>query len=332
MNSLTPFETTEPDEDAMVQDMIGILRRKMERDYAAGATKRDAHPKHVGLLRASFSVEADLPPQLRVGVFAQPATYDAWVRLSNANGTPQSDAVADIRGCAIKLLGVAGERIAESDEPGSQDFLLVSIPTMPLGTVKLFHDLIYYSIERSALFFLAKMLLTGRWRVVKALERAKTHPSSPLDIRYWSTTPYLFGADRVVKYSLRPTSAHRSVLPSALTDNYLSDNLQQHLAQADASFDFVLQLRADPTAMPVEDAAVEWREDASPFVKVATLRIERQDFRTAERDALAEALAFSPWHARVEHRPLGAVNRARMRIYKALSDFRRQRDQRTAAP
>src|SRR5207247_1477621 len=130
-----------------------------------------------------------------------------------------------------------------SDEPLSQDFLLVSMPTMPLGTVKLFHDAIYYSIERSALFFVAKMLLTGRSRVLKALRRAKAHPASPLDIRYWSTTPYRFGADRVVKYSLRPTSAHRSVLPSSLTEHYLSDNLQQHLAQADASFDFIVQLR-----------------------------------------------------------------------------------------
>ena len=332
MNSLTPFETAEPDEDTMVQDLIGILRRKMERDYAAGATKRDAHPKHVGLLRASFSVEPDLPLHLRVGVFAQAATYDTWVRLSNANGTPQSDAVADIRGCAIKLLGVVGEPIAESDEPGSQDFLLVSIPTMPLGTVKLFHDAIYYSIERSRLFFVAKMLLTGQSRVLKALQSAKTHPTSPLDIRYWSTTPYRFGTDRVVKYSLRPTSARRSVLPSTLSDNYLSDNLQQHLGQADASFDFMLQLRTEPAAMPVEDSAVEWREEASPFVKVATLRIARQDFRSTERDDMAEALAFSPAHARVEHRPLGAVNRARMRIYKALSDFRHQRDRRTAAP
>jgi hypothetical protein len=300
----------------------------MERDYPAGGTRRDAHPKHTGLLRARFTVEAELPPALRVGVFAAAASYDAWVRLSNASGTPQSDAIRDVRGCAIKLLKVGGTPIAENDEPGNQDFLLVSIPTMPLGTVKLFHDAIYYSIERSRLQLIVKMLLTGNGRVLKALDGARTHPTSPLDIRYWSTTPYLLGAEQVVKYSLVPTSPRKSAMPATRTDTYLSDNLAQHLREADASFDFMVQRRGAAASMPVENAAIEWREDVAPFVKVATLHIPQQDFRTAERDAQAEALAFSPGHARIEHRPIGAVNRARMRIYKALADFRHQRDQR----
>jgi hypothetical protein len=66
--------------------------------------------------------------------------------------------------------------------------------------------------------------------------------------------------------------------------------------------------------------------------KVATLHIPKQDFRRAERDEMSERLAFSPAHAGVDHRPIGAVNRARMRIYKLLSGFRHARDQRTPAP
>lgn len=326
MKTLSQFESSEADEDALVANMIDILRRKMEQDYPAGATKRDAHPKHVGLLRAKFTVVPDLPSNLRIGVFAAGASYDAWVRLSNANGTPQSDAVADVRGCAIKLLNVPGTAIPESDEPGTQDFLTVSMPTMPLGTVALFRDAVYYTVERSRLQYLLKMLLTGKGKIVQALQRGRIHPTSPLDIRYWSTTPYLFGADRVAKYSVVPTSSRKSTLPATLTETYLADNLQQHLAQSDATFDFKIQLRTDPASMPVEDAGVEWREQQSPFIKVATLVIPKQDFRTPERADVAEALAFSPAHARIEHRPIGAVNRARMRIYKALADFRRQRD------
>ena len=66
-------------------------------------------------------------------------------------------------------------------------------------------------------------------------------------------------------------------------------------------------------AVLIEDAGVEWREDKVSFVKVATLRIAKQEFRTTERDELSEALTFSPAHALAEHRPIGAVNRARMR-------------------
>jgi hypothetical protein len=331
MSPLTPFETPEADEEKNVAHIIEVMRRKLEKDYAPGATKRDAHPKHTALLQASFTVEPDLPPALRVGVFARPRSFDAWVRFSNASGTPQSDAIKDLRGCAIKLRDVPGQRIAESDEPSTHDFLMVNIPTMPLGTVKLFHDAIYLATEWSIVLFAAKMLLSGNGHILKALQAAKINPSSPADIRYWSTTPYLFGPGQAAKYSLVPTSPYKSHLSETLSDHYLSDNLQRHLAQGDVSFDFKLQLRNDAAAMPIEDAGVEWREDKAPFVKVATLRIAKQEFRSIARGELSEALTFSPGHALMEHRPIGAVNRARMRIYKEQSAFRQQRDQRRKA-
>jgi branched-chain amino acid transport system ATP-binding protein len=36
-----------------------------------------------------------LPAALRVGVFAQPRSFEAWVRFSNASGAPQSDAIKE---------------------------------------------------------------------------------------------------------------------------------------------------------------------------------------------------------------------------------------------
>jgi len=202
MNALTSYEAPEADEDELTRKITDILRRKMERDYPAGATKRDAHPKHVALVSAKFIVEPELPANLAIGIFSSPKTYDAWVRLSNANGEPRSDAVKDIRGCAVKLLDVEGVRIPESDEATTQDFLMVSMPTMPLGNVALFHDAVYYSIESTMLLLFAKMILKGKLATLNALAGAKTHPSSPADIRYWSTTPYLLGSDQAGTYVL----------------------------------------------------------------------------------------------------------------------------------
>jgi hypothetical protein len=141
------FETLQPNEDVHTDEMIDVLRRKMERTYKVGATLRDAHPKHLGLLKATFTVEPGLPAELGVGLFSQPGTYDAWVGASNSFAKVRSDAIKDSRGFAIKLLNVPGAKIPESDEPGSQDFILVSSPSVSLGTVKLFHDAIYYSLE-----------------------------------------------------------------------------------------------------------------------------------------------------------------------------------------
>jgi hypothetical protein len=331
MTELTKFETLEAGEEANVTRIIEILRAQQLKTYKPGGTLRDAHTKHIALVEAEFAVEAGLPDSLRVGLFAEPRRYGAWVRFSSASEKPRSDAVRDIRGAAIKLRDVPGERIPESDEPTTHDFLLVSAPTMPLGTVRLFKTAVAIVNQYSPLLFVALLLVTGRFRVLRTLSRMNVRPTSPVDIRYWSTTPYLFGPDRVAKYSIVPTSSCVSTLPQGPGDAYLADNLQEHLGRADATFDFMVQLRTDPETMPVEDAAVEWREEEAPFVKVATLRIPQQRFRTPERYEMGERLAFSPGHARVEHRPIGGVNRARMRVYREQAEFRQKRDGRTRA-
>ena len=319
-------EKRETNEAALIAEMIAILRRKMARDYAKGGTLRDAHPKTLGLLRGSFRIERDLPETLRVGIFETPRSFDCWVRFSNSSGKVQSDAVPDARGVAIKLLAPRGKAAAASGAEMGQDFVLLDTPVMPLGTVALFRDAVYYTIESSPLLLAAKFALTGHAGVLLGLLILRSNPSSPLDIRYWSTTPYRFGPERAVKYSLRPTSRHISERPANLGDSYLSEAMQNHLDGHAASFDFCVQLQKP--GMPIEDAGQRWDEAKSPFLKVATLHLPMQRFRNSKRARQAEALSFSPAHALPAHAPLGGLNRARSEIYAALSKFRHQRDKR----
>jgi hypothetical protein len=101
-------------------------------------------------------------------------------------------------------------------------------------------------------------------------------PTCHLDIPYWSTTPYLFGPGRAVKYITRPCSTRTSTMPAELTDHYLRDALRAHLAQEDACFDFMIQFQVDSHRMPIEDASVEWKEEESLYRPVARIRIPRQ--------------------------------------------------------
>lgn len=328
MSTLTSFETREPHEEEHATHIIEVMRRRQEKIYPPGGTLRDAHTKQTALLDAEFTVEPDLPPVLRVGLFAAPATYRALIRFSNSSDTAHPDGEKDLRGVAIKLRDVPGERIPESDEPDTQDFILMHAPAMPLGTVKLFHDAIYLVTDHSPILFALKMVLTGRLKMLLGLRKAQVNPTSPLDVRYWSTTPYLFGPDRVAKYSLVPTSDRRSALPASPSADYLTRNVQEHLRAADATFDFKVQIRTDPKTMPVENAAVRWDEEAAPFVKVASLRIPKQGFDPELAAVLAQGLAFSPAHALVEHRPIGAINRVRMRVYDEQARWRQLRDDR----
>ena len=316
----------EHDEEKMIARIERVMREKLEKDWAPADTRRDAHAKHTGLLEGRFTVAPDVPTELRVGLFSQPRSYQAWIRTSSASNTPHPDWRKDLRGFAIKLLDVDGEKIPESDEPSSQDFVLLSHPSMPLGTLALFHDAIYYGLKWSLAIFALKMLVTGRKHVLAELSRARIAPSSPLEIRYWSTTPYRLGPDRAVKYSLIPASGTPTPAPAPgarLPDDYLARAMAERLDREDVSFDFSVQIGT--AEMSIADSGPRWSETASPFRKVATLTIPRQQFRTPERADLAESLAFSPGHARVEHRPLGSINRARMHVYRANSTFRRKR-------
>jgi len=321
----SPVDKHEANEAALIAEMIAILRRKMARDYEKGGTLRDAHPKTLGLLRGSFRIAPDLPEALRVGIFKTPRSFDCWVRFSNSSGKVQSDAVPDARGVAIKLLSPRGDGAGAGARP-DHDFVLLNTPVMPLGTVALFRDAVYYTIESSPLLLAAKFALTGHVGVLLGLLMLRGNPSSPLDIRYWSTTPFRFGPDRAVKYSLRPTSRHKSHKPASLGESYLSETMQDHLDEHEATFDFCVQLQKP--GMPIDDAGQRWDEAKSPFLKVATLHVPIQRFRNDKRARQAEALSFSPAHALPAHAPLGGLNRARTKIYAALSKFRHQRDKR----
>lgn len=312
----------EMSEDQYIDSIINIFKEKLEKDYKSKETKRDAHPKSLGLLKAKFVVNEDLPKALRVGIFKEPKTYPALIRLSNSSPKVQGDDKKDVRGFSIKLLNVQGKKLLDN-EKNTQDFLLVSTKTLPLGTVKLFHDAIYYNIKVNPLVFLFKMASSGNLGKLKDIAFSRKHDTSPLDICYYSTTPYMLGQE-IVKYCIVPTSKYKSKLPKKLTQSYLSENMQQHLREAEATFDFMVQLKKHN--MPVEDASIEWCEKKSPYIKVGEIIIDKQEFNNNKRDELSENLSFSPGHCLIEHKPIGGINRARIKIYQEMSAFRHKRN------
>lgn len=298
--------------------MIKILKEKLEKDYTSGNTKRDAHTKSLGLLKAKFIVSDNLDSKLKIGLFEKPNSYCALIRISNSSPKIQGDNKKDIRGFAIKLLDVKGEKL-NNCEKSTQDFLLISTKTMPLGTVKLFYDAIYYNIKVNPLVYIFKMISQGNFKKLKEVADSRQHQTSPLDIKYFSTTPYMFG-DKIVKYSIVPTSKYKSQLPKKLTETYLTDNMQTHLSQSPASFDFMIQFQNGN--MPVEDASIEWDESKCPFIKVGEIIIDKQQFRNNKINVFSENLSFSPANSLVNHKHVGGLNRARTKIYAEMSLFR----------
>jgi hypothetical protein len=313
-SGLHPGESVPPGEAAALARIVAMIEARVRKAAQSGPARRDAHPKAHGTLQGEFEVLDGVPPPFRAGVFAAPRRFQAWVRFSNGSETLRPDAEGDGRGMAIKLLDVAGS------PSGTQDFLLINHPTFFVKDAADYVD--FQEYEGSWRFFVPSFnpfdLRLRELFIVRSIIRQEVR--NPLNLRYWSMTPYRCG-DVACKFSARPLPP-RSRHEAAVGPHFLRANMARHLGEAEAGFEFLVQAQANRYAMPVEDPRIAWEESVSPFVPVARLRIPAQPFDTPERDAFGENLSFTPWHCLDAHRPLGGINRIRQTAYETISRVR----------
>lgn len=321
-------EYPEPDEAKLIEEMVKVAVERMKPQQ--GRIRRGQHAKATGCVRGVFTVRDDVADDLRYGIFRQAnQSFQATVRFSNSSETIDPDGRPAARGMAIKLLDVDGIPAIPRTHNRCQDFLTVNHPVFPFATpaeyLKLFD--IRATPLMGDLLAVAWLTLFHTRHLLIGTEILSEIVSSPL-VTYWSGSPYWLGpparitGGHAVKYSLVPRVEATAPPgdPNSLPDDYLSQALRQHLSTREVVFDFRVQLQTDPVAMPVEDVSVEWDEEISKPVPVATLTISVQDIDSPEGRALAEeceAMTFSPWNALAEHRPMGGINRLRKAVYLA---------------
>jgi hypothetical protein len=329
-----------PGEDRMIAEIVDRFHKFIKETYGHGKAHRDAHPKAHGCVKGEFSVEDDLPQHLQHGVFAEPgAKYPALIRFSSANPNPHfDDRHSDVRGMAIKLLGVAGPKLLEGEiDETTQDFLLINSNFFFSPDVEDYRDftkdlvipnakslreaigLIKYTFELRGrgLSYLPK-----KFRYSYLFESMQLGMDNPLTSSYWSAVPYKLGRSQAVKYAAQSTNLPPS--GPRKSPDFLRKAMADYLKSRDAIFNFMVQVQTDAEKMPVEDATIEWDQRESPFVKVATIRIPKQNSDSEERMRFAENLSYTPWHSLEDHRPLGGINRMRKAVYQAGSKLRHQ--------
>lgn len=318
-------ESTVDGEVDKIKELEDYAIKGLKKDFKKAPMTRDVHAKHHGCVKAFFKVDSsNLPPELRVGVFSENKEYLSWIRFSNGGSKSNApDKKGDIRGFALKVMGVSGKKILESEaNEQTQDFVMINSPIMFINRLQ---DYVHFS----------KAMTEGS---IESLKFAITHPSvilrlfnifrqkisNPLEISYFSSTAYKLN-NKAIKFKVQPCSIGNSIIPSNPNNNYLREALVKSLNQDSGCFNFMLQVnKGDFKKMPVEDPTIEWEEKSLPFVKVATLIIPKQFFDTPEQNKFCENMSFTPWHSLPEHKPLGAVNRARKAVYETVSKFRHE--------
>ena len=320
-------EYPQPGEEELARRLGEYLKYVVARkNFSSGTMRRDQHPKTVALLKAQLEIDPDLPAQLRHGIFAQKPSYPCWIRLSNAAPIPAADHKKDIRGCALKIMDVDGDKVLWQERHATtQDFLFLNgqaFLTSDTAEFFAFVKALNTSIPALLWFFLThpKAFLTG----FKAAQRY----ANLLEIPWFGETPFRLGPELAVKYAMFPRAPGKSTIPPAYERgrNYLREAAARTLAESEVLYDLSLQVQVDPYREPIEDAQAVWSDELSPWQKVATLRIPRQEVYAPDLNWLAENLAMNIWHTLPEHLPLGNVNRARRIVYLIISEFRRRQN------
>lgn len=310
---------------------LDAVTAAMRKEYPAGTkvVRRDAHPKHHGIVRATLKVEGNLPAELAHGIFAHPnKEYKAWVRFSNGSPTAAADINKDGRGMAIKVFGVSGERASEAPGLHSavQDFIMIDHPVFFIRNPEQYAPFIRLQTagKQGRFFFWWNPC---KWHIRQALIARKIQKSlaSPLENDYHSMSAYKLGP-HAAKFSLRYQGERSAKIPTAPRDNYLRDAMVTHLADKEARFDFMIQRQTNARKMPVEDPTRKWSESASPPQRVAVLTIPKQVFDSDDQLKFAENISYNPWHSLMAHAPLGGLNRLRRSVYMAVSKLRHTRN------
>lgn len=328
-------ERISPDDGALDKEIADLSVAILKKDAAAkkGLMTRDVHAKHHGCVRATFAVDKDVPDDLRAGVFAEPGKeYAAWIRFSNGSPKIQDDKKGDARGMAVKLMGVDGDKLLESErEARTQDFLMINHDAFFIKDSKDYVEF-FKLIEKGAnpaRFFFGR--LPWRWTefaAARQIAKKGKKAINPLFSPYFSATPYLLGEKNVIKFAVRPCAASPDLQNRFRgSPDYLRLNMTRSLDVRDgepACFEFMVQKRADPETMSVEDSRIPWDQRKSAFIPVATMTIPVQEFAGEKQMRFCENLSFTPWHSLPAHRPLGNVNRTRKLVYETISKFRHE--------
>jgi len=339
---LNSFEDIQTEEAEQIKQITGLTVTLLNKRYPAPLKcLRGVHPKSHGCVKATFEVNADIAENLQVGLFTSPGkTYQAWVRLSNAVGQlgpDVKDGKNQSRGLAIKVMDIGGNVLLDDNGAHHQDFLLITEPAFAFANVADYlrlNEILVEHNEDVRPFFAPPQNATveEKQRIQQTLQLVgqiiQTPVANPFDVQYFGAAPFLFGTDRVMKFSVLPCEgAQIQTAPANPSDNYLREATLKTISESkDICFDFMIQVRSkNDKNLNIENASTTWDEQQTPFIKVAKITIPapQNDMNSPAAIEHCETLSYSPWHSLIEHQPLGSINRLRKAVYIASQTRRK---------
>jgi Catalase len=338
-------ERPDADEAKTTEALIATLRYINEKTFADGGHAiRSVHAKTHGILQGYLEVDAGLTHDLAQGLFAKPGRYPVVMRFSTIPGDILDDSVSTPRALAIKVIGVEGERLEGSEGDVTQDFVLNNGPAFGAPNPKRFLARLRLLARTTNRAQRLKKILSAVMRQAQKIIVVITggpnstvatlggHPQTHiLGDTFYSQAPLRFD-DFIAKISVAPKSPELKALTrSPLNVNGVPNGLREAVLDFFSKNGGVWEVRAqlctDLEHMPIENAAVVWSEEVSPYQRIARITVKPQLAWSEVRSSVVDdGMSFTPWHGLAAHRPLGGIMRVRKAAYEAAKKFRAERN------
>lgn len=287
------------------------LQARKSKKYGKG---RALHRKQLTAAQGELVVLEGLPDFARQGLFAEPGRFDVWVRLSNGGMDRAADKVPDVRGFALRVLGVQGDSALGNGPAASQDFALINHEQFAFPRSDEFVEFVVAAASGPGALLKHMARRYGVFgavgRVVQTVRTFGKPFGGFASNTMYSAAPIASGP-YAVRVRLVPSPGNGSPVRGACND--WGGEFSARLQKQDLEWELQLQPFVSEKTTPIEDASVNW---PTPYTTVARLTLPRQavpgDGPFAKQ---VEAAVFDPWQALASHRPLGDVMRARKVVY-----------------
>ena len=271
-----------------------------------------------------------MPPSLRGGLFAAPASFDAIVRF---NVTERGASRMSIRLYIPDYMQLLPEHELNSDRKGFNmvDFLVAEgLKEFVVSSAEELEQLMTVGMKPTVMGALRNLPVIVKASVnIFAAKMAIRKDQGLFGKSYFAGLPVQCGAgaaklafiplqDDPIGEECDPMRKLRSSLVLNGKEQEVAAMLTAALTKIPdghtPTFDLVVQESSDPEHQSYKRGGF-WctpSEQDAPFLPVGKLQIHKEELLHA--DALAP---FNPWNQVVDHRPIGALNRARFQAYRA---------------
>jgi hypothetical protein len=303
--------------DEMFVGIVQAKRLALGQRPAERAVFRKLH----GVAAGTLVMRPDLPPDLKVGVFAK-QSLPAWIRFSSDTG-PTSPDLGSTLGIGLKLWGVDGVN-ALGETGDVADFIMQNYPVFFLDTAQEMCEFTYAGVVLKDY----PTYLAQHPKTAAILDRMSAQvDGSVLTTQYWAILPFDFGPEYYARYTLVPDApppGQPAVNVPTSDANYLATDLAHRLASHEYRFTFMVQAVPKSADPPLDEATEEWPTDKFPYQPVATLILPKQDVTRRGQPDYGQELSFNIWRTPVEQTPQGSIAAARKVVYQSGADLRHQ--------